>query len=298
MGKRSSFFTRGTERDFGVRDDDHVVAASVPLDAKYEGTAKDLSVKLIEIDRIVAKAQVRTDFSDEAIEEMATSLKTLGQQQPILVYWSEDDDRYVILCGERRYRGAKRAGLTSLSCKVYPHKPSEKERVELQWVENAIRRDLNPIESSRALKRLQDHTGMSTTELAKRTGKNQSTISRLLSLLKLPESIQDNVAAGKIPTSIAREIVKKKNEDDQLDMARRYLEGEIDTAAAQAETNSKASSKKGGASKANKRWKIGGVTIGVSYGRGVSLLDVAEALRQKAEEIENDGRTKPKRAAA
>jgi len=298
MGKLDFFNRSSVDRDFGVRDENHVLAEQTPIDAKYEGTAKDMNARVISIDRIMAKVQVRTEFSQEAIEEMATSLKTVGQSQPILVYWSEPDDRYVIISGERRYRGAKLAGLNSLHCRVHPNVPSEEELGELSYIENAVRRDLTPMEEARALKRLQDLKGMTTVELAARTGKNQSTISRLLSLLKLPQSIQGAVEAGKIPTSVAREIVRKKSEPEQLDMAKRYLAGELTTTTAQAETNSKAKGKKGGAAKSSKRWKVDGVTISVKYGRGVTLADVAKALKEKASELENDGRTKAKRAAA
>ena len=180
----------------------------------------DVLVKRIQLSLIIAKEQVRTSFDEGELNELAHSLKTLGQKQPILVYWSEEDERYVIIAGERRFRAAEIAKLDALDCKIHPSEPSEAELVELQFVENAVRTDLNAIEEALSYKRLQDLNGMSANQLAKRIGKSQSTVSRTLGLLKLPENIQKHVASGKIPTSIAREIVTLKNEDEQQKMAK------------------------------------------------------------------------------
>ena len=198
-----------------------------------------MNAKLIAVRRIIAKEQVRKDFNEEELDELAHSLRTVGQKTPILVYWSDEDNNYVIIAGERRYRAAQMAGLTELACQIHPHRPDEAELVELQFVENAIRSDLNPIEEAESYKRLQDLKGFSANQLAERIGKNQSTISRSLALLKLPSGIQEHVAKGRIPVSVAREIVKLETEAAQEKMAAEYLAGELTTTQAQAQTNKK-----------------------------------------------------------
>lgn len=106
---------------------------------------RDMNAKVIAISRIVAKEQVRKEFNQEELEELAHSLKTLGQKAPILVYWCDDEQMYVIIAGERRFRAAQMAGLSELNCQIHPQKPDDAELVELQFVENAIRADLKPM---------------------------------------------------------------------------------------------------------------------------------------------------------
>ena len=181
MGKADAFFSddqNTMEANFGVRPIGHQPAsfASGAVDEpRFAGTKRDVNAKLIAVGRIMAKEQVRKNFDAEELGELAHSLKTLGQKTPILVYWSDEDAMYVIIAGERRYRAAQMAGLSELACQIHPHRPDDAELVELQFVENAIRSDLNPLEEAQSYKRLQELKGYSTTQLAERIGKNQST---------------------------------------------------------------------------------------------------------------------------
>lgn len=299
MGKADSFFTHdenSMDTNFGVRPAGHQLASfdgGASADIRFAGTKRDMNAKLIAVDRIIAKDQVRKNFDQAELEELAHSLRTLGQKTPVLVYWSVEDERYVIIAGERRWRAAQMAGLAELACQVHPHKPDEAELVELQFVENAIRSDLNPIEEAESYKRLQELKGYSANQLAERIGKNQTTISRALRLLSLPENIRSNVASGKIPVSVAREIVKVDNEAEQIAMAERYLVGELTTGQAQAETVKNPTKGKGRESaKASKKWTQSGITITVSHGRGVTLADIADVLEERARFLRTDGRSK------
>lgn len=296
MSKADSFFSIEQDANFGIRSEGHqpaAVSASQAEEPRFAGTKRDMHAKIIATHRIVAKEQVRKEFNQQELEELAHSLKTLGQKTPILVYWSEEDQLYVIIAGERRYRAAQMAGLGELSCQIHPHKPDDAELVELQFVENAIRSDLNPIEEALSYKRLQELKGYTTTQLAERIGKNQSTISRSLSLLKLPEEIQDHVGKGRIPVSVAREICKLTSESKQQEMAAEYLAGELTTSQAQAQTAKPSSRQKGAeAAKQTKKWSQGGISIAVSYGRGVTLADIADALEERARLLRADGRAK------
>lgn len=288
MSKKASFFNSTTDKNLGVRDEGHTIATDKkPVAKNLQGTKRIMSAKSIKLTRIIAKEQVRTNFDEGELNELAHSLKTLGQQQPILVYWSESDERYVIIAGERRFRAAKIAKLEGLDCKIHPHEPSESELVELQFVENAIRTDLNAIEEAVSYRRLRDLNGMSANELAKRIGKAQSTVSRSLRLLDLPENIQQHIAQGKIPTSVAREIVKLKQGDKQQEMAEEYLAGTLTTKQAQESTKSTA---KKSTSKQSKKWLRGKVAVSASYPRNVRQAELADALEDIAKQLREDGR--------
>lgn len=298
MSKAEMFFNSDQDSNFGVRPEGHQPAAAFQghgEEPRFSGTKRDINAKVIALSRIVAKEQVRKHFDEQELQELAHSLRTVGQKTPILVYWSDEESVYVIIAGERRYRAAQMAGLTELSCQIHPHKPDEAELVELQYVENAIRSDLNPIEEAHSYRRLQELKGYSAHQLAERIGKNQSTISRSLSLLKLPEHIQQQVACGAVPVTVAREIAKLDSAPDQDAMLSRYQAGELNRDGVQAATSSIGQSSKAGsrqASKQTKKWNQSGVTIAVSYGRGVTLSDLADALEERARILRADGRAK------
>jgi ParB family chromosome partitioning protein len=297
MSKADMFFNSDQDSNFGVRPEGHQPASvfqSHGEEPRFSGTKRDINAKVIALSRIVAKQQVRKHFDEQELQELAHSLRTVGQKTPILVYWSDEESIYVIIAGERRYRAAQMAGLTELSCQIHPHKPDEAELVELQYVENAIRSDLNPIEEAHSYRLLQELKGYSAHQLAERIGKNQSTISRSLSLLKLPEHIQQQVASGGVPVTVAREIAKLDSPGEQDAMLGRYQAGELNRDGVQAATSSASSSKATArqSSKQTKKWNQGGVSIAVSYGRGVTLSDLADALEERARLLRADGRAK------
>jgi len=294
MTKSAMFENDDADMNFGLRAEGHkpVSFTNDDYDSKSVGTKLDRTGKLIELDRIIAKEQVRKEFNEEKLNELAHSLKTIGQEQPCLVYWSEEDSRYVIVAGERRFRAAQLAGLKHLACRVHPTVPTEAERVELQFVENAMRDDLNPIEEAESYRQLQELNGFSANQLAERIGKNQTTISRTLRLLKLPKAIREQVRDGKIPTSVAREIVKLKNEEEQQKMADKYLAGEITTNDAQAATLKKPSKSGRGAAKKSKKFTRKDIGVHVSYGRSTTQSDLGEYLIELGEKMLSDGRGK------
>jgi len=294
MNKKELLFGKSStaSSNLGMRPEGHTVASMTTDEEIFGesiGVKRDRSTKYIALDRIIVKEQVRTHFDESKIRELAHSLEIKGQQQAIVVYWSDDDDRYVVICGERRYRAAKMACFETLRCTVHPHKPSSGERVELQLIENAIRSDLNPIEEANSYKELQVQYNESANQVAQRIGKNQSTISRFLRLLSLPDNIQQKIAAGEIPTSVAREMVKLKNDEEQQAMAERYLTGKLTTAQAQVQIAKKSGR---GAAKNNKKWTRGKISISATYPKSVTQVEVAEALEKIAMQLRSDGRSK------
>lgn len=253
------------------------------------GTRINRNVRDIELSRLTCDEQVRTQFDADGIDELAHSLKTVGQQQPCLVYYDEERAVYVIIAGERRFRAANKAELPFLTCYVHPHKPLEDEKAELQLIENVIRRDLNALEEARGYRRLMELKSFTTTQISERIGKNQSTVSRALSLLKLPEDMQEAVGNGSLPPSVGREIAKKKDKDEQRDMFDRYLRGELTTTSAAKEVARRGANAKSPATK-TKKAKIDGISISVTGKARTTNAEFALALRQHAARLEADGR--------
>jgi ParB family chromosome partitioning protein len=157
------------------------------------------AAKVIDIDRIVADpTQPRREFDETEMAELAASLRDLGQQQPIRVRWDAQQERYVIIAGERRWRAAKQAGLKTLSA-ITDEKTLAADRVlEMQIVENALRSDLTPIEAGAAYRLLMQTWGCTQQQLAARLHVSQSKVSRALQALDLPEPVKAAVSQGKV----------------------------------------------------------------------------------------------------
>ena len=171
------------------------------LDALIPGT-KDES--LLEINNIKPnRFQPRMDIKDEGIKELADSIREKGIIQPIIV--RRLNDGYEIVAGERRWRAAKIAGIREVP--VIIRDISDREAIEISIIENIQREDLNPIDLANAYKRLMDEFKFTQEELAKRLGKNRSTITNHLRLLKLPENIQNKLKSGLISSGHGRTLL-------------------------------------------------------------------------------------------
>ena len=151
--------------------------------------------------------QPRQDFEEEAIEELAGSIREKGIITPILV--SKVKDGYQLIAGERRWRAAQRAGLESVPVVVKETTPIES--LELALIENIHRKDLNPIEEAQAYKRWLDDSNTTQEILAQRVGKERSTITNLLRLLNLPLSIQKDIIDNNLTMGHARVLAGLKS---------------------------------------------------------------------------------------
>ena len=159
--------------------------------------AKSKNAIEVPLDKIVPDPdQPREEFEPESLERLAESLKTRGQLQPIRVRWDEAQGKYVLICGERRWRAARIAGIATMSCVVSEGPIDAGELLALQLVENCLREDLRPIEQAKAFKSLMDRNGWSGNQAAKALGIAQPTVVRALALLDLPEPVQDQVEQG------------------------------------------------------------------------------------------------------
>jgi ParB family chromosome partitioning protein len=148
--------------------------------------------------------QPRRTFDEQALEEMAASIKEHGIIQPIVVV--PHGDKYQIVAGERRFRGAGKAGLTTIPAIV--RTLSDQHKLELSLIENIQRRDLNVLETATAYLKLRDQFNLSLEEIGVRVGgKSVSSISNTLRLLRLPESVRKALQDGRLTEGQARPLV-------------------------------------------------------------------------------------------
>ena len=155
--------------------------------------------------------QPRQDFDDQALDELAASIKEKGVITPILV--SKSDQGYRLIAGERRWRAAQKAGLERIPVVVRESTPIES--LELALIENIHRKDLNPVEEALAYKKCLEDAGTTQETLAKRVGKERSTISNLLRLLNLPNDIQKDLVDGRLSMGHGRVLAGLKGTAEQ-----------------------------------------------------------------------------------
>jgi len=159
--------------------------------------------------------QPRTVFQPERLRELADSILANGIIQPLIV--RTKGDRYELIAGERRWRAAKLAGLAEVP--VVVQNLVDERVLEVSLIENIQREDLNPIEVAEAFDRLCREMGMSHEEIAKRTGKERSTVTNMIRLLRLPEQVQVLLAERKLSMGHARAILGVEKTELQLSLA-------------------------------------------------------------------------------
>jgi ParB family transcriptional regulator, chromosome partitioning protein len=188
--------------------------------ARYRGCVRVKDALTIDLERIVPDLdQPRKEFDPETIDRLARSLITRGQLMPIRVRWDAEAENYRIVAGERRYRAAVRAGLTSLQCIVASGPLTAGEVLQDQLVENCLREDLKPVEQANALRSLMDANGWSAQQVAEELQLSKPSVVKALALLKLPEAVRDRVDAGTLAPSVAYEISQLPRAEDQSDLA-------------------------------------------------------------------------------
>ncbi|MCX7622553.1 MAG: ParB/RepB/Spo0J family partition protein [Thermomicrobium sp.] len=162
--------------------------------------------------------QPRQNFADDALEELAESIRRHGVVQPVLVTRSGGTPPYQLIAGERRWRAAKRAGLAKIPAIVRELTP--REAVELALVENLQRADLSPLETALAYRTLIEEFGLTQAEVAERVGKSRSAVANTLRLLDAPAPIQDALAAGEISEGHARALLSLADTAAQVEALR------------------------------------------------------------------------------
>ena len=166
------------------------------------------------------REQPRRHFEEDALLELADSIKQFGILQPLLV--QKKDDYYEIIAGERRWRAAKLAGLKEVPVIIKDY--TEQEIVEIALIENIQRENLNPIEEAMAYKKLLTEFKLKQDEVAERVSKQRSTITNTMRLLDLPEEIQVMIIDEKISAGHGRALLAVKNKEEQLNLANRIYD--------------------------------------------------------------------------
>ena len=159
--------------------------------------------------------QPRKEFNEDALEELASSIKELGIIQPITVR-KLGFDKYQLISGERRLRASEMAGLTKIP--TYIRIANDQQMLEMALVENIQRENLNPIEVALSFKRLINECDLTQEACSERVGKNRSTITNFLRLLKLPEEIQLGLQMKKISMGHARALINVSDKQKQLNI--------------------------------------------------------------------------------
>ncbi|MFN3780808.1 MAG: ParB/RepB/Spo0J family partition protein [Candidatus Kapaibacteriota bacterium] len=154
--------------------------------------------------------QPRKDFAEQNIEELAESIKLNGVIQPITL--RKIDDGYQLISGERRIRAALKAGLSKIPAFIIKVDEDYK-MLEIALIENIQREDLNPIDLANGLKKLSEEFNLTQEEIAKRVGKDRSTITNLIRLLKLPIPVQDSLRKGEISIGHAKVLLSLADDD-------------------------------------------------------------------------------------
>ncbi|MCS6935592.1 MAG: ParB/RepB/Spo0J family partition protein [Chitinophagales bacterium] len=152
--------------------------------------------------------QPRTTFEEESLQELADSIRVHGVIQPITVR-KTDNNKYQLIAGERRLRASKIAGKKDIP--AYVRSATDQESIEIALIENIQREDLNPLEIAINYKRLQDECDLTQEQLAERLGKNRSTVTNFLRLLKLPPDVQAGLRDGKITMGHAKALMAIEN---------------------------------------------------------------------------------------
>lgn len=193
------------------------------LDALFieESSSPSGAVSVAIADIVPNKNQPRKDFSEEALAELAESVKKYGVLQPIMVK-PMPDTTYKIIAGERRYRAAMLAGLTEVP--VIIRELDDREVSEVALIENLQREDLNAVEEALGYKNLQETYGLTQDEIASAVGKSRSAVANSMRLLALPEKVVEMLRNGDLSGGHARALLTIENEDELIKTAEKLVE--------------------------------------------------------------------------
>lgn len=212
-GKRKPALGNGLEGMFGIEE-------SV-VEEKKENVSRETFLRLSEIEP--NRTQPRRNFDEDALQELADSIKQYGVIQPIVV--QKKGKRYEIIAGERRWRAARKAGLLEVPVIVKEFAPEDIFAIAL--IENIQREDLNPIEEAQAYSRLIQEHHLKQDELAEKVAKNRVTITNSMRLLKLDERVQQMLIDNMLTGGHARALLAITDKDAQHTLALRVFDEKL-----------------------------------------------------------------------
>ncbi len=220
----SSEMPTDSNDSYSETEDESVSHTEDVNDSSSESNDKGDSVLIMKISSVEPnRDQPRKHFSEEGIEELASSIKQYGIIQPLLV--QKREDYYEIIAGERRWRAAMKAGLKEVPVIVKDY--SNREAVEISLIENIQREDLNPIEEALAYDRLIQEFELTQEQVAGRVSKSRSAVTNSLRLLKLADDVRQMVIAGDISEGHARTLLGLPNEEMQRLLAERIVKEKL-----------------------------------------------------------------------
>ena len=192
--------------------------------ARQEKTEKLEGETIVNITKVEPnREQPRKNFDEDALEELAESIKQFGLLQPILV--QDRKSYYEIIAGERRWRAAKKAGLKEVP--VIIKNLTDQEIVEISLIENIQREDLNPIEEAQAYKRLLTEFNLKQDEVADRVSKSRTAVTNSMRLLKLCDEVQKMVVDDMISTGHARALISIEDPEEQYLIAQKIFDEKL-----------------------------------------------------------------------
>ena len=216
---------RGLESLFGFYEDVGSENITNQPTKETKVQSKQSGVTELDINKIYPNPnQPRKRFDEEALQELANSIKLHGIIQPIVVN-KEDDDKYMIIAGERRWRASRIAGLNVVPVVIKNY--TEKQVKEVSLIENLQREDLNPIEAARAIKQLMEEYNFTQEAVADRIGKSRSNITNTLRLLTLYPEVVKMVEDGRLSAGHARALVVIEDTNQQIKLARQSADGKM-----------------------------------------------------------------------
>lgn len=185
-----------------------------------------LSVKLIAVSKIQTNPyQPRTSFNNDALDELAESIRHLGVIQPLTLRKAENPGIYQIISGERRFRASQMAGLDEVP--AYIREANDKEMLEMALVENIQREDLDPIEEAMTYSRLIEEFNLTQEAMSTRVGKKRSTVTNYLRLLNLDPIIQYGIRDKMLTMGHARALLSLENNEQQVDVYEKVIHKDL-----------------------------------------------------------------------
>ncbi|RZK38766.1 MAG: ParB/RepB/Spo0J family partition protein [Pedobacter sp.] len=206
-------------------EDTETVQPSKSINESVSETAPVGSISEVNIDEIETNPyQPRTEFDQVALNELSESIKVQGLIQPITVR-KQSANKYQLISGERRLRASKLAGLTRIP--AYIRLADDQQMLEMALIENIQRENLNAIEVALSFQMMIDECKLKPEQLGDRVGKNRSTVTNYLRLLKLPPAIQASIRDGKISMGHARALISVDEQEKQLFIHQEILDKEL-----------------------------------------------------------------------
>lgn len=211
---------KGLDAMIPVQENTSTPSAEIAEDKPEEKKAETI-IKITQVEP--NREQPRKNFDEDALQELADSIKQFGLLQPILV--QDRKTYYEIIAGERRWRAAKLAGLKEVPVIIRDY--TEQEIVEISLIENIQREDLNPIEEAQAYKRLLTEFNLKQDEVAERVSKSRTAVTNSMRLLKLCNEVQQMIIDDMLSTGHARALITIEDPEQQYTIAQKIFDEKL-----------------------------------------------------------------------